>query len=143
MLFGVPASPALARQVRDEGFIVLDFLLTPVRTGRGLGGSNQEGAAVPDGSGVEEAVEGVVGRFQVEQHLPDLGIIQLIRRRHPAERLEPGRRRGGLHQRHAGIPKTVPVMVPAPWHSPLVDFLPPLEVGGQVAHAVHRLHQLP
>lgn len=36
-------------------------------------------------------------------------------------------------------------MVPllAPWCSPLVDFLPALEVRGQVAHAVHGLHQLP
>ena len=39
--------------------------------------------------GVEEAVEGVVGRFQVKEHLADLGVVQLVRRRHAAQGGQP------------------------------------------------------
>lgn len=35
--------------------------------------------------GVQEAIEGVVGRLQVEEHLPHLRVIQLIRGRHAAQ----------------------------------------------------------
>lgn len=30
------------------------------------------------GSGVQEAVEGIVGRLQVKEHLAHLGVIQLV-----------------------------------------------------------------
>lgn len=33
---------------------------------------------------VQESIKGVVGRFQVKQHLANLGVIQFIRRRHAA-----------------------------------------------------------
>lgn len=44
----------------------------------------------PGGSGVQEAVEGVVGRLQVEEHLAHLGIVQLVGGRHAAQGLQPG-----------------------------------------------------
>lgn len=40
--------------------------------------------------GVEETVKGVVGRFQIEQHLPHLTVIQLVWGRHAAECGQPG-----------------------------------------------------
>ena len=43
--------------------------------------------------GVEEAVEGVVGRLQVKEHLADLGVVQLVRRRHAAQGGQPGAER--------------------------------------------------
>lgn len=39
---------------------------------------------------VEEAVEGVVGRLKIKQHLAHLVIIQLVRGRHAAEGGQPG-----------------------------------------------------
>lgn len=38
---------------------------------------------------MQEAVEGVVGRLQVKEHLAHLGVIQLIRGRHAAQGLQP------------------------------------------------------
>ena len=40
--------------------------------------------------GVQEAVEGIVGRLQVKQHLAHLIIIQLVWGWHAAERGQPG-----------------------------------------------------
>lgn len=57
------------------------------------------------GSGVQEAVEGVVGRLQVKQHLAHLGVIQLVGRRHAAQGLQPGgweRWMGGCSQGRRG-----------------------------------------
>ena len=61
-----------------------------------LGGAERpllrgEGREARD-SGVQEAVEGIVGRLQVEQHLEHLGVIQLVGRRHAAQGLQPGGR---------------------------------------------------
>lgn len=41
--------------------------------------------------GVEEAVEGIVGRLQIKQHLAYLTVIQLVWGRHAAEGGQPGR----------------------------------------------------
>lgn len=43
----------------------------------------------PGGSGVQKAVEGVVGRLQVEEHLAHLGVVQLVRGGHAAQSLQP------------------------------------------------------
>lgn len=40
--------------------------------------------------GVKEAVEGIVGRLQVKEHLAHLIIIQLVWGRHAAEGGQPG-----------------------------------------------------
>lgn len=46
---------------------------------------------------MQEAVEGVVGRLQVKEHLAHLGVIQLIGGRHAAQGLQPaGARRSGV-----------------------------------------------
>lgn len=67
------------RLVLFEEFIVLGFPFRASGDGEGAGrrGAGSAGARRA-GSGVEEAVEGVVGRFQVEQHLPHLGVVELI-----------------------------------------------------------------
>lgn len=47
---------------------------------------NHQDGEVGD-SGVQEAVEGVVGRLQVEEHLAHLGVVQLVRGGHAAQSL--------------------------------------------------------
>lgn len=43
--------------------------------------------------GVEEAVEGIVGRLQVKQHLANLIIIQLVWSWHAAKGSQPGEKK--------------------------------------------------
>lgn len=58
------------------------------------------------GSGVQEAVESVVGRLQVEEHLAYLGVIQLVGGGHAAEGLQPGRcGSAGVRAVFRGIPR--------------------------------------
>lgn len=54
------------------------YCLQLLTTSKAWEGSGRLQGVPGRGSGVEEAVEGVVGRLQVEQHLPDLGVVQLV-----------------------------------------------------------------
>lgn len=58
-------------------------ICSSVRSVHGQGGQD---------SGVQEAVEGVVGGLQVKQHLAHLVVVQLVGRRHAAQGLQPGGR---------------------------------------------------
>lgn len=44
---------------------------------------------------MQKAVEGIVGRLQVKQHLTHLGIVQLIGSRHATQGLQPAGAQGG------------------------------------------------
>lgn len=52
-------------------------------------GGRDSGGQGP-GSGVQEAVEGVVGGLQVEEHLAHLVVVQLVGGGHAAQGLQPG-----------------------------------------------------
>lgn len=97
----------------------------------------------PRDSGVQEPVEGIVGRLQVKEHLAHLGVVQLVRCRHAAQRLQPVGHRDRREGRSSSRGQKGQGCGPSGTHSPLADRLAALKVRGQVAHTVHGLHQLP
>lgn len=51
---------------------------------------------------MQETVECIVGRLQVKEHLPDLGVVQLVGGRHAAQGGQPAREMGAAQDARVG-----------------------------------------